>query len=254
MLLFISCAKTMTERHPRVTLPFTTLPYFENEARANAMEMNQFSTDDLGKLLHINTKLAAENYLRYQNFFSPDTPSLPALLAYTGMVFKHINGSSFTLDDFTYAQEHLLITSFLYGLLRPLDLIHSYRLEGNVCLPKHDCTMFDYWKPILTSWFIEAIRKQGGILVNLASAEMKDLFHWERITEAVHVITPDFLVQKEGKLKSITVYAKMCRGEMTRFLLKNRIEAPEQIKTFKWEGFTYRPEASTPNHPVFVLE
>lgn len=114
--------------------------------------------------------------------------------------------------------------------------------------------MFDYWKPILTSWFIEAIRKQGGILVNLASAEMKDLFHWERITEAVHVITPDFLVQKEGKLKSITVYAKMCRGEMTRFLLKNRIEAPEQIKTFKWEGFTYCPEASTPNHPVFVLE
>ena len=155
MLLFISCAKTMTERHPRVTLPFTTLPYFENEARANAMEMNQFSANDLGKLLHINTKLAAENYLRYQNFFSPDTPSLPALLAYTGMVFKHINGSSFTLDDFTYAQEHLLITSFLYGLLRPLDLIHSYRLEGNVCLPKHDCTMFDYWKPILTSWFIE---------------------------------------------------------------------------------------------------
>lgn len=190
MLLFISCAKTMTERHPRVTLPFTTLPYFESEARANAMEMNQFSADDLGKLLHINTKLAAENYLRYQNFFSPDTPSLPALLAYTGMVFKHINGSSFTPDDFTYAQEHLLITSFLYGLLRPLDLIHSYRLEGNVCLPKHDCTMFDYWKPILTSWFIEAIRKQGGILVNLASAEMKDLFHWERITEAVHVITP----------------------------------------------------------------
>lgn len=94
MLLFISCAKTMTERHLRVTLPFTTLPYFESEARANAMEMNQFSADDLGKLLHINTKLAAENYLRYQNFFSPDTPSLPALLAYTGMVFKHINGSS----------------------------------------------------------------------------------------------------------------------------------------------------------------
>ena len=253
MLLFISCAKTMTGRQPRTDIPFTTTPCFKTEAEKNAMAISQFSPEELSRTLRVNAKLAAENYLRYQNFFSPDTPSLPALLAYTGMVFKRIAATSFTPDDFAYAQSHLLISSFLYGLLRPLDQIHPYRLEGDVRLPEHGCTMFDYWKPILTDWFIEAIRKQRGILVNLASAEMKDLFHWKQVTESVRVITPEFLVMKDGKPKSVTVYAKMCRGEMTRFLLKNRIENPDQLQAFEWEGFTFCPETSTQDHPVFVL-
>ncbi len=253
MLLFISCAKTMTGRS-RLQVPFTTIPRFETEARENAMEMSMFSSDELSRLLHVNSKIAAENCLRYQDFLSADTPPLSALLAYTGIVFKRIDAATFTSEDWAYAQEHLLITSFLYGLLRPLDLIKPYRLEGDVRLPKHGCTMFDYWKPILTDWFIEAIRKQGNTLVNLASAEMKDLLYWKRVEENVQVITPEFLVQKGGKPKSVTVYAKMCRGEMTRFLLMNRIEDTGQIKTFEWEGFTYRHELSSPQHPVFVLE
>lgn len=76
------------------------------------MEMSHFTSDELSRLLRVNSKIAAENYLRYQDFFSADTPALPALLAYTGMVFKRIDAASFTPEDFTYAQEHLLISSF----------------------------------------------------------------------------------------------------------------------------------------------
>ncbi len=242
----------MTGRN-RLQVPFTTNPPFETRAKRNVMEMSHFTSDELSRLLRVNSKIAAENYLRYQDFFSADTPALPALLAYTGMVFKRIDAASFTPEDFTYAQEHLLISSFLYGLLRPLDLIKPYRLEGDIRLPQQECTMFDYWKPVLTSWFIETIQKQGGTLVNLASAEMKDLFYWKQVEENVQVITPEFLVQKGEKPKSVTVYAKMCRGEMTRFLLKGRVEETGQLNTFEWEGFTYRHELSTPRHPVFVL-
>ena len=135
MMLFISCAKTMTARS-RVKVPFVSVPHFEAEARDNAMDMAQFTAEDLGRLLHINSKLAAENCLRYRDFFSPDNAPLPALLAYTGIVFKRINPQDFTEEDFRYAQDHLFITSFLYGLLRPLDGIRGYRLEGDVRLPE----------------------------------------------------------------------------------------------------------------------
>ena len=102
----------------------------------------------------------------------------PALLAYTGIVFKRLNPKDFTEEDWKYAQQHLFITSFLYGLLRPLDLIKNYRLEGDVRMPEHgDITMFEYWRPLLTEYFITEIKKQGNLLINLASAEMKDLFH-----------------------------------------------------------------------------
>ena len=71
MMTFISCAKTMTARS-KIHTPGTSVPRFEKEAEANALHMAQFSPEQLGKLLRVNPKLAAENCLRYHNFFSED--------------------------------------------------------------------------------------------------------------------------------------------------------------------------------------
>ena len=253
MKIYISCAKTMTS-HSTKNVPFTSKPLFYDQAVQNVMDISRFSSDELGKLLKINTKLAAENYFRYHNFFSEENTGLPAILSYTGMVFKRIAVKDFTEEDFRYAQDHLIITSFLYGLLRPLDVIKNYRLEGDVKLPERgNISMFDYWKPVLTDFFIAEIKKNGGILVNLASSEMKDLFDWKRVCKEVRVVTPDFYVYKNGKLSTVVIYAKMCRGEMTRFLLKNRVENPEQMKSFEWEGFCYNEQESTDDHMVFTM-
>lgn len=253
MMTFISCAKTMTGRS-KVKTPAASTPQFQTEAIQNALDMSQFSAGELERLLHVNSKIAAENYLRFHDFCSEANTPLPALTAYTGIVFKRIQPLDFTAEDFLYAQDHLRITSFLYGLLRPLDLIKNYRMEGDVRLPERGgISMFDYWKPLLTDAFIRDIKAQGGILINLASGEMKDLFDWKRIEQEVRVITPEFQVWKNGKLTTVVVYAKMCRGEMTRFIMKNRIEKPEDLKGFSWEGFSLNEARSTDTHYLFSL-
>ena len=114
MLILLSCAKTMSE------------------ASEVALRMSQFSVEELERLLRVNSKIAVENYKRYQAFHAEDTRELPALLAYTGIVFKRLNPKDFSEADFRYAQDHLRLTSFCYGLLRPLDAIRPYRLEGDV--------------------------------------------------------------------------------------------------------------------------
>lgn len=237
---------------PAKALPEMTVPHFNKEAQQNALEMLRFSPEALGKLLQVNPKLAAENYLRFREFHSDNTPLTPALCAYTGAVFKRIASNDFTVDDFLYAQEHLLITSFLYGLLRPMDGIRPYRLEGRVRL-HGNLTMFDYWKPLLTDYFIQLVQQQGGTLVNLASAEMKDLLEWEKVEKKLRVFTPEFQVFKNGKLKTVVMYAKMCRGEMTRFIIKNRIQEPDDLRQFEWEGFTFNEEYSSKGHLLFTL-
>lgn len=253
MMTFISCAKTMTD-HSKVEVPTTGTPQFQAEAIQHALGMSRFSAEELERLLRVNSKIAAENYLRFQDFCSEANKALPALLAYTGIVFKRICPQDFTAEDFQYVQEHLRITSFLYGLLRPLDLIKNYRLEGDVRLPEHEgISMFDYWKPILTDEFIKSIKAQGGTLVNLASNEMKDLFDWKRIEQQVRVITPEFQVWKKGKLTTVVIYTKMCRGEMARYIIKNRIEKPEELKSFNWEGFCFDAEHSTESQYLFSL-
>ena len=255
MLTFISCAKTMTNKSKVSTTFSSSLPAFEMFADQHARELRNYSTEELAKLLHVNPKLAAENKIRYNDFFSETNPNLPAILSYTGMVFKHINAIDFTTEDFQYAQSHLLISSFLYGLLRPLDLIKNYRLEGSIRLGStNEETMFNFWKPILTDFFIHAIKEQGGTLINLASEEMKNLFNWKKVCDETHVITPEFYTLQNGKLKAVTVYAKMCRGEMTRFILKNRIEDFKMLKTFEWEGFILDESRSTENEFYYILK
>lgn len=252
MLVLLSCAKTMSEVS-KVKLPPTTLPRFQKEASDIALQMSQFSVDELERLLHVNSKIAVENYRRYQAFHAEGTPELPALLAYTGIVFKRLNPKDFSREDFEYAQHHLRLTSFCYGLLRPLDVIRPYRLEGDVVLPElGNRTMFAYWKSRLTEVFIEDIKQAGGILCNLASDEMKGLFDWKRVEKEVRVVTPQFHVWKKGKLATIVVYTKMSRGEMTRFILKNRINDPEDLKSFAWEGFEFNETLSDDRQFVFT--
>lgn len=252
MLVLLSCAKTMSAVS-KAKSPSTTLPRFRKEASEIALQMSQFSVDELERLLHVNSKIAVENYKRYQEFHAEATRELPALLAYTGIVFKRLNPKDFSLDDFEYAQEHLRLTSFCYGLLRPLDLIRLYRLEGDVVLPElGNQTMFAYWRSRLTDVFVEDIKRAGGILCNLASDEMKGLFDWKRVEKEMRVVTPQFHVWKQGKLATIVVYTKMSRGEMARFILKNRVENPEELKKFSWEGFEFNESLSDGNQYIFT--
>lgn len=238
----------------RVEAPAGTEPLFVSQAREIALQMAQFSVEELKRLLQVNGKIALQNYRRFQEFHDADAPALQALLAYTGIVFKRLRPQDFTADDFLYAQTHLRLTSFCYGLLRPLDGIRNYRMEGGICLPElGGGNVFDYWKPLLTDPLIEAVRQQGGVLVNLASAEMKQLFDWKRVEKEVTVVTPEFQVEKEGKLATVVIYTKMCRGEMTRYILKNRLTRPEALTGFVFDGFTFRPELSDDRTYRFTL-
>lgn len=252
MLILLSCAKTMGNAF-NDCVPFTTVPRFQSDAAEIALQMSQYSVGELEHLLRVNRKIAAENYHRYQDFHSEGTSEWAAVLAYTGIVFKRLNPKAFTEDDFRYAQDHLRLTSFCYGLLRPLDVIRPYRLEGDVQLPEPgNRTMFAYWQARLTDLFIQEIKASGGVLCYLASDEMHGLFDWKRVEREVTVITPEFRVWKNGKLATIVIYTKMSRGEMTRFILKNRIENPSQLKDFTWEGFEFHEEFSDEKKYIFI--
>lgn len=252
MLLLLSCAKTMADVS-KVSPPFISVPCYRKEAAEIALQMSQFSVEELECLLHINAKIAVANYRRYQAFHADATQQLPALLAYTGIVFKRLNPSDFTEEEFRYAQEHLRLTSFCYGLLRPMDAICPYRLEGDVQLPEWgNQTLFSYWQSRLTDSFLKEVKANGGVLCYLASDEMRGLFDWKRVEKEVKVITPEFRVWKNGKLSTIVVYTKMSRGEMTRFILKNRIENPEELKHFTWEGFEFNESLSNTSKYVFT--
>ena len=232
MQILISCAKTMDTGDNALLRP--TLPRFEAEAEEAVMQLQQLDAAELASALGTTPRIAAGNAARFAKFFDKDTPVTPALLAYTGIVFKQIDPQSFSADDCAYASRHLFITSFLYGLLRPGDAIRPYRLEGRVRLPWPDGpSRFDYWKPLLTDVLIDETKADDGILVNLASAEMKRLFDWKRVERELTVLTPEFKTISGGRERSIVIYTKMARGLAVRHLVKTAALSADNLRSFQ---------------------
>ncbi|MGI6231441.1 MAG: YaaA family protein [Prevotella sp.] len=238
MQILLACAKTMDDV-PRRSFPYSSVPYFQHEAQRFALEMTGRPIEELQEMFACSGKVALQALQRYQNF-TDEKSTLPALIAYHGQAFRCLDATNLTDKDLIYAQQHLWITSFLYGLLRPADTIHPYRMEGRIALEAtNGLTLFDYWKPLLTNLLIESVVKDDGILLHLATKEMERLFNWKHVKENVKLIQPQFLMERKGKLAAVSVYAKSCRGAMTRFAIKNRISNPDDLQQFEYEGFKY---------------
>lgn len=255
MLTLLSPAKTFTAPS-KVPKPLVrpSQPSLLAEASPIIEQALSLRTEELGKILKLSSKLALEAHQHWLRFVEAETTSAPAALVYSGMVFKKLNAKAFNRKDWEYASEHLRFTSFVYGLLSPLDAIKPYRMEGHLHIAKQERSVFEYWRNHLTPLLIEQTQRMGGVLCFLASEEMKQLFHWAEVEHAVRIITPTFLTrQADGSTKQIVIYTKMARGLMARSIMLERIEHPEELKRLMPEGFIYHDELSSPNELVYIL-
>ena len=254
MQILLASAKIMHDvlkTAPDVEL---SAPLFAYEAEAFARDMAQYSTDTIAEMLGCSLQIAGQNKLRFMCFFE-ETKKMPAILAYHGQAYKHLKAETLTEKDLNYAQEHLWITSFLYGLLRPLDGIFPYRMEGSVELPSGAGeNMFGFWKSRLTDVLINAVKDDDGVLVHLATEEYQHLFDWQRVHKEVRIVQPLFYVRKGNDLKMQAVWAKTCRGAMTRFIIEHRITKPDDLRAFSYEGFKFEPLLGEADYPHFIRQ
>ena len=68
------------------------------------------------------------------------------------------------------------------------------------------------------------------------------------------IIVPVFKDLKNGKYKIISFYAKKARGLMASYVIKNRINNVEQIKSFDVNGYCYDEAMSTAREWVFTRD
>ena len=252
MQIILASAKIMNDKLKSVPDVSLSTPRFQNEAESFARDMTQYSAETIADMLGCSQQIATQNRLRFMQFFD-DKPKLPAILAYHGQAYKHLKAETLTVDNLHYSQGKLWITSFLYGLLRPLDGILPYRMEGAVELPSGEgMSMFGFWKSRLTDILIDAVKADDGILIHLATEEYQHLFDWQRVRKEVRIIQPLFYIRKGNDLKMQAVWAKTCRGAMTRFIIENRITNPTDLNGFNYEGFIYDPTLGEPDYPHFI--
>ena len=254
MQIILSSAKLMNAA-TNINRNGYTNPLFQHEAEKLALELGQHSVEELKSELKCSMNLAQVAKLNFLDFFNEEN-RLPAILAYNGQAYKCLKAHTLTDDEAEFGNKHLWILSFLYGMLRPDNLIHPYRLEGKVA-PEASSgrSIFDFWKPLLTDVLIDSVKADDGVLLHLSTEEYQHIFDWKRILNEVTVVQPLFKVFDGTRLKNITVYAKSCRGAMARYVLQNKITDPKHLIGFEYEGFTFSSESSLSNNlPKGVTE
>ncbi len=253
MLTVISPAKSLDfESSPR-TNRFSD-PVFLSSSRHLISELRKQSPAQISRLMKISPKLGELNADRYRSWKLPFTPqnAKQALLAFRGDVYMGLEADTFSARDFTFSQKHLRILSGLYGVLKPLDLIQPYRLEmGTRFANKRGKDLYEFWGNRLTKAVADELSgHRNKTLLNLASNE-----YFKSIDTASlghRVVTPVFKDYSNGTYRVLSFFAKKARGRMASYLIRNRINKPDELKAFDLDGYSYTESLSDADTWVFT--
>ena len=253
MLIVISPAKTLDFETPS-GVPTFTMPEFLDDSAELIDELRGFEPYRLSDLMGISPKLADLNSNRYHNWSLPFTAdnAKQSVLAFKGDVYSGLDADSLNADDLQFAQAHLRILSGLYGVLKPLDLMQPYRLEmGTKLKNRRGKDLYDFWDDRISQALNRELAEQDNpVLINLASNEYFKSVLPRKLN--ARIVTPVFKEERGGQFKLISFFAKKARGLMSRYIIRNRLSDPQDLKGFDLEGYRFNASLSTQDKPTFT--
>jgi len=246
---------------PAKKLNTTFEPKFKDYSNAQFLEdsaylikkLKKLSRKKIAEMMKISPALVELNYDRYQNWHLPFEAqnAIPAIYIFAGEVYRALDAKSFNKKDLDNAQKKIRILSGLYGILKPKDLIQAYRLEmgTRIELTSKTKNLYQFWGNKLTESLNDEFSK-NDILVNLASKEYFKAIDFKQIN--AKVITCLFKDNKNGIYKNIMTFAKLARGRMANYIVKNNLSKAEALKTFNVDGYIYNDKMSSEEEYVFT--
>lgn len=248
MLLLLSPAKTLN--FDSTDIKIHTQPQFLEKSKALVNELKKYNSKQIQGLMGVSEKIADLNVARYQDFSLPfdQSNAKQAILAFKGDVYQGLSVDDFDEAELNFAHQHIGILSGLYGLLRPLDLMQAYRLEmGTKLKVAKNKNLYEFWDDSITKQINATGAKD---IINLASNEYFKSVKKDALEG--NLWTVDFKENKNGKYKIVAFYAKRARGMMCNYVVKNRLENPEEMKDFGRNDYQFNEELSSERHYVFT--
>ncbi|GIX23556.1 MULTISPECIES: peroxide stress protein YaaA [Caldimonas] len=252
MLFLLSPAKTLDYETPAHVTAHTR-PIFVDEAAELIEVLRRKTPAEIAELMSLSDALATLNVGRYAAWSKRFTQAnaKQAVLAFDGDVYEGLQARSLSAQALDWAQQHLIILSGLYGVLRPLDLMQPYRLEmGTRLATSRGKDLYAFWGPRIAEYLNERLKADASpVVVNLASEEYFKAVDLNVLkARVVHCVFQDW---KGGAWKIISFHAKRARGLMARYAIETRARLPEQLQGFDLEGYAYDAAASDRDRLVF---
>ncbi|MFY9920406.1 MAG: peroxide stress protein YaaA [Mycobacterium sp.] len=151
-----------------------------------------------------------------------ESPTLPAINRYTGVLYDALDIESLSGTALSRARTRLAVGSALFGLLRADDPIPAYRLSASSKLPGQP-TLVARWRPVLEPVLAEIAAEE--LVVDLRSGSYAGL---GRLPAAVRV---DVVSEhSDGRRTVVTHFNKAHKGRLARALVSSRAEPDDAAK------------------------
>lgn len=252
MLLLLSPAKKLDYDSP-VRTQLHSQPLFVEQAQSLIDILRTKSESQVAELMKLSPALAQLNVQRYAEWQAQfdASNSRQAILAFNGDVYEGLQADTLNDQALEWAQQHVLMLSGLYGVLRPLDWMRPYRLEmGTRLANPAGANLYQYWGTQIAEYLNQRQAQQPDPwILNLASEEYFKAVDKKALN--AKVVQCVFQDQKNDQWKVISFYAKKARGLMARYVIDQRIESIEALKHFAVDGYAYTPELSSADKLVF---
>lgn len=225
-----------------------SVPVFLDESKIILERLKELTLQEVKQLLKCSDKIAKEAYNNYHQIDLTKN-MIPALLAYEGIQYDNLAAHILTNEDFEYTKKYLRILSGFYGVLRPFDGVVPYRLELNNQLIINRNNLYQFWGDKM---YQELIKDDRAIL-DLGAKQYTRILK-KYLDQDIDYVKCYFMEKDNNQLKEIGVYVKQARGEMVRYLIKNKVTTFQQVKKFTGLGYKFCLEKSNENNYVFTRE
>ena len=239
MKLLIPTAKEMNLD----TLEKTGNPV-SNETQEVIDALASLSLEELASLYKISEERASEEEKRIQALKSDTAKTYPALNLFDGLMYRNIRRTDWTETEAAYVQDHLLITSALYGVIPAHTSIAPHRLDFLMKLKVQGKSLKPFWKAV----YDQALQEEE-LIISLLSSEFETVFSKEIQNR---MVTFKFFEEKNGQLKVHSTISKKARGAFVTALLEKQITKVEEMKQLTFNGFAYQSDLSSEKQLVFV--
>lgn len=225
-----------------------SVPVFLDESKIILERLKELTLQEVKQLLKCSDNIAKEAYNNYHQIDLTKN-MIPALLAYEGIQYDNLAAHILTNEDFEYTKKYLRILSGFYGVLRPFDGVVPYRLELNNQLIINRNNLYQFWGDKM---YQELIKDDRAIL-DLGAKQYTRILK-KYLDQDIDYVKCYFMEKDNNQLKEIGVYVKQARGEMVRYLIKNKVTTFQQVKKFTGLGYKFCLEKSNENNYVFTRE
>ena len=239
MKILIPTAKEMNTDHPCIEALL-----LRKESQAVLDSLAHYSASELESFYKVSAEKAEEEYAHIQALKNHRAKHYPALKLFDGLMYRHIKRDELTETEQAYLEDHVLITSALYGVVPALSPMAPHRLDFLMKLKVAGKTLNSHWK----SAYDKAIEDED-LIFSLLSSEFETVFSKE-IREKM--VTFKFMEDKEGQLKIHSTISKKARGAFLTALIEGQVQTVEQARKLSFAGFDYRPDLSSDLELVFV--